>query len=120
MKNILGILALLLLASFLAGCIDVSPSDRGPAMSGTELPKYNTGDIVGQVRGDDSGSLILSYSPGSDSYMTQIVYFQPDYKSGQWVYYEWRPQSYSRTFEESYDPYLLGHVDPNSVENYFS
>jgi hypothetical protein len=120
MKKILGFIVLLLMAMCVMGCIDVSPSISKPGTAAKAPPKYSVGDIAGQEQGDDSGSLILSYSPDSDTYTTQIVYFQPDYKNGQWVYYEWSPQSYRREFEESYDPYLLGHVDPNSVENYFS
>ena len=118
MKKVLGFLVILLLVITLAGCIDVDTSPSKPGTSVKASPKYSAGDIVGQEPGDDTGSLILSYSADSDMYTTQVVYFEPRYKKGQWVYYDWRPQTYRREFEESYDPYYLLHIDPNSIEKY--
>ncbi len=120
MRQVIGSILIILLAISLSGCIDVdtSPSSPGPGVTMKGSSRYSVGDIVGQEPGEDTGSLILSYSQDSDIYTTQQVYYEKYYNNGQWVFYEWKPQTYRREFEESYDPYLLAHVDPKSIEKY--
>jgi len=97
---------------------DVAPasSSSGYTSASTSInsPKYNVGDIVGQASGVSDGDLIISYTSQSDRYTVQTVHKQ----NGVWKYYSWAPTSYGREFEESYDPIMLGHMNPQSVEAY--
>ncbi len=112
--TVLVITGLVILAC-IPGCIDVSPSGSKPATTVQGKPKYIAGDIAGKEKGDDTGSLILAYTPGSDMYTTHRVYFQ----DGKWMYFlEWKPSEFGRDFQERYEPVLLGHIDPKTIEQY--
>lgn len=131
MNKLLMILILICLAVILTGCIDIdTPSSTPrPGTPAKAVPRYKTGDVVGEAPGAETGWLILSYSADSDMYTTQVVYYQKEYKQidGQWRwvdpkwvrYEDWNPKTYRRDFEERQNPYILGYVDPNTVKNYF-
>jgi hypothetical protein len=108
------LIAALVILACLPGCIDVSPSGSKPAAIQGK-PKYIAGDISGKEKGDIAGSLILGYTPGTDMYTTHTVYFQ----DGKWMYFlEWKPSEFSRDFHDRYEPVLLGHIDPKTIEQY--
>jgi hypothetical protein len=105
----------LLYAPYQGDVMTASPTRVSTVATATaNTPKYSEGDIAGQVYGDEMGELILDYSRNTDTYSVQTVLFN----NNEWVYLTWDPQTYSRAFEEDYDPVVLDHVNPQSVKQW--
>jgi len=85
-----------------------------PSVSSGNTPRYVAGDIVGMKSGDYMGDLIINYTPQTDHYSVQSVVLN----NGEWQYISWDPVTYGRTFEESYDPIMLGHINPQSIREW--
>jgi hypothetical protein len=85
-----------------------------PSVSSGNTPKYVAGDIVGLKSGDEIGDLIINYTQQTDRYSVQTVHLN----NGEWQYLSWSPETYGRSFEESYDPIMLGHINPESAKKW--
>jgi len=78
----------------------------------TPTPKYTRGEIVGKEEGSTSGWLVLDFTPETDSYSLLWV----TRSRGPWMYREWEPITEDRKKEEDYDQFVLGEIDPDTIE----